>query len=113
MIQNLRRSWPGAPWVTPTVVLLLALTIYPLIYSVKVSLTGPAGFSLAPYTRLVQDRLFLQALAQTLLYTAGALTIAFVLGLAPALLIDSLGRGRSFLPAGLLAPMPLPPAVVA
>jgi ABC-type sugar transport system permease subunit len=39
MIQTLRRSWPGVPWVAPTVVLLLALSIYPLVYSVKVSLT--------------------------------------------------------------------------
>ena len=113
MIQNLRKSWPGVPWVTPTVVLLLALTIYPLVYSVKVSLTGPAGFSLANYTRLVQDQLFLQALAQTLLYTVVALAIEFVLGLALALLIDSLGRGRALFRAGLLAPMLLPPVVVA
>ena len=113
MIQTLRRSWPGVPWVAPTVVLLLALTIYPLIYSVKVSLTGPSGFSLANYTRLVQDRLFLLALAQTLLYTAIALAIEFIGGLALALLIDSLGRGRAFFRAGLLAPMLLPPVVVA
>ncbi len=113
MIQTLRRSWPGVPWVAPTVVLLLALSIYPLVYSVKVSLTGPAGFSLTNYARLVQDRLFLQALAQTLLYTAVALAIEFVLGLALALLIDSLGRGRAFFRAGLLAPMLLPPVVVA
>src|SRR5678815_3891603 len=113
MIQTLRGSWPGVPWVAPTVVLLLALSIYPLVYSVKVSLTGPAGFSMANYTRLVQDRLFLQALAQTLLYTAVALAIEFVLGFALALLIDSLGRGRAFFRAGLLAPMLLPPVVVA
>ena len=68
---------------------------------------------MANYTRLVQDRLFLQALAQTLLYTAVALSIEFVLGLALALLIDSLGRGRAFFRAGLLAPMLLPPVVVA
>ena len=113
MIQTLRRSWPGVPWVAPTVVLLLALSIYPLVYSVKVSLIGPADFSLANYTRLVQDRLFLQALARTLLYTAVALAIEFALGLALALLIDSLGRGRAFFRAGLLAPMLLPPVVVA
>src|ERR1051326_3727969 len=113
MIQTLRRLWPGVPWVAPTVVLLLALTIYPLVYSVKVSLTGPAGFSLANYTRLVQDRVFLQTLAQTLPYPAAALAIEFVVGLALALLIDSLGRGRAFFRAGLLAPMLLPPVVVA
>jgi multiple sugar transport system permease protein len=113
MIRNLQRSLPGVPWVAPAVLLLLTLTIYPLIYSVKVSLTGPAGFSLAHYARLVQDRFFLQALTQTLLYTAVALSIEFVLGFALALLIDSLAHGRGFFRAGLLAPMLLPPVVVA
>ena len=113
MIRTLRRFWPGVPWVVPTVVLLLALTIYPLVYSVKVSFTGPAGFSLANYARLLQDRLFLQAMAQTLLYTVVALAIEFALGFALALLVDSLGRGRAFVRAGLLAPMLLPPVVVA
>jgi multiple sugar transport system permease protein len=113
MMRKLQRALPGMPWVTPAVLLLLALTIYPLIYSVKVSLTGPAGFSLANYARLVHDRFFLQALAQTLLYTTVALAIEFVLGFALALLIDSLPHGRGFFRAGLLAPMLLPPVVVA
>jgi multiple sugar transport system permease protein len=113
MTRSFQRSWPGAPWVAPAVLLLLALTIYPLIYSVKMSLTGPAGFSFANYARLVQDRFFLQALGQTLVYTAVALAIEFVLGLALALLIDSLTVGRAFFRAGLLAPMLLPPVVAA
>jgi multiple sugar transport system permease protein len=108
------RTWPGVPWVAPAVALLLALSIYPLAYSVKVSLTGAGGgLTLAHYARLIQDRLFLQALIQTLLYAAVALAIEFVLGLGLALLIDSLARGRAFFRAGLLTPMLLPPVVAA
>jgi len=114
MTRSLQRTWPGVPWVAPAVALLLALSIYPLLYSIQVSFTGRAGeFTFSHYVRLTQDRLFLQALGQTLLYTAVALTFEFVLGFALALLVDSLARGRGFFRAGLLAPMLLPPVVVA
>jgi multiple sugar transport system permease protein len=113
MNRTMPRSWPGVVWVAPAMALLLALTIYPLLYSVKVSLTGPAGFTLGNYTRLIEDQFFLKALAQTAVYTAVALALEFVLGLGLALLVDSLGRGRGFFRAGLLAPMLLPPVVVA
>src|SRR5690348_5407215 len=113
MNRTMPRSWPGVVWVAPAMALLLALTIYPLLYSVKVSLTGPAGFTLGNYTRLIEDQFFLKALAQTAVYTAVALALEFVLGLGLALLVDSLGRGRGFYRAGLLAPMLLPPVVVA
>ena len=57
------------------------------------------------------DRLFSVA-AGRLVYAA-ALTVEFLLGLALALLVDSLARGRGFFRAGLLAPMLLPPVVAA
>jgi multiple sugar transport system permease protein len=114
MTGSLQRTWPGVPWVAPAVALLLALSIYPLLYSVQVSFTGRAGeFTFSHYARLTQDRLFLQALGQTFLYTAVALAVEFVLGFALALLVDSLAHGRAFFRAGLLAPMLLPPVVVA
>jgi multiple sugar transport system permease protein len=114
MTRSLQRTWPGVPWVAPAIALLLALSIYPLLYAIQVSFTGRAGeFTFSHYVRLTQDKLFLQALGQTLLYTAVALAIEFVLGFALALLVDSLPRGRGFFRAGLLAPMLLPPVVVA
>jgi len=114
MTRSLQRTWPGVPWVAPAIALLLALSIYPLLYAIQVSFTGRAGeFTFSHYVRLTQDKLFLQALGQTLLYTAVALAIEFVLGFALALLVDSLPSGRGFFRAGLLAPMLLPPVVVA
>jgi len=84
---------------------LAALSIYPLLYLVKVSLTGAHGFTLAHYARLFQDRLFTVAAAQTLLYALAALTLEFFLGLALALLVDSLAHGRALVRVSLLAPM--------
>jgi multiple sugar transport system permease protein len=92
---------------------LAGLSIYPLLYLIRVSLTDAHGFTVANYTRLFEDRLFRVAAGQTLLYAAAALTLEFSLGLGLALLVDSLARGRALIRVGLLAPMLLPPVVAA
>lgn len=104
---------PGLLWVAPALAVLLTLSIYPLFYSLKLSLTGPSGLTLANFARLFTDRYFALALGQTLVFTAAALAAEFTLGLAIALLVDSLGRGRGLFRAGLLVPMLLPPVVAA
>jgi len=103
-----RRVPEGFWWVLPALVVLVSLSIYPLIYSVKLSLSNPGNFS-----RLFSDRLFAAAGVQTIVLTAAALTVEFLLGLALAVLIDSLARGRAFFRTGLLVPMLLPPVVAA
>ena len=109
-----RRTPAGLPWVLPAMLVLVALSIYPLIFAVKVSLTNSSGgFTLGNFTRLFQDRLFGVSAVQTVILTVAALAIEFVLGLALAVLIDSLARGRTFFRAGLLVPMLLPPVVAA
>jgi multiple sugar transport system permease protein len=110
----MKRLPAGVPWIAPAVCLLFGLSIYPLIFSVKVSFTSEAGgLTLAHYARLFQDRMFSTACWQTALYATVALTVEFLLGLGLALLVDSLGRGRGVFRAGLLAPMLLPPVVAA
>ena len=108
-----RRIPPGLVWVAPALLMLGALSLYPLLYLIRASLTDSHGFTLAQYERLFRDRLLAIAAAQTLLYTGVALAAELVLGLALALLVDSLARGRSLIRAGLLAPMLLPPVVAA
>ena len=97
----------------PTVAVLLALTIYPLIYSVKISFQSNSGApTLQNFTRLVSDQFFLSALAHTFVYAAIALTIEFLLGLALAMLLHGAIRGRNWFRALLLVPLMLPPVVV-
>jgi len=97
----------------PTVAVLLALTIYPLIYSVKISLHGESGnWTLQNFTRLFADQFFLSALAHTIVYAAIALTFEFLIGLSLALLLNEQMRGQSVFRALLLLPMMLPPVVV-
>jgi ABC-type sugar transport systems, permease components len=102
--------------VAPTVAVLLALSIYPLIYSIRVSFqTGMgqrAAWSLGNFARLASDRFFLDALGHTLVYALVALTFEFLLGLGLAVLLNEKLRGRNFFRALLLVPMMLPPVVV-
>ncbi|HYM11477.1 MAG TPA: sugar ABC transporter permease [Bryobacterales bacterium] len=105
-----RSQWP---WLAPTLLVLVALSIYPLIFAVEVSLRTPSGYGLGNFTRLATDRLFLISLWQTIAYTASALAVEFALGLALALLVNREFRGRGLLRSILLIPMLLPPVVVA
>ncbi|MEO6390379.1 MAG: sugar ABC transporter permease, partial [Pyrinomonadaceae bacterium] len=100
----------------PAVCVLLALSIYPLVYAVRVSLTTGEGdaahWSFANFTRLAADGFFLTALAHTLLYALFALTFEFILGLGLALLLNERIHGRGLFRVSLLAPMMIPPVVV-
>src|SRR5262249_47431741 len=92
------------------------LSIYPLFYSVKISLQveSAAGlrWGLQNFVCLTRDRFFLSALVHTFVYAAVALTIEFLLGLALALLLNGSLRARGVFRTMLLVPMMLPPVVV-
>lgn len=102
--------------IAPTVAVLLALSIYPLFYAVKVSLQSGSGeaahWSLANFARLASDTFFLSALAHTFVYAVIALTFEFLLGLGLAVMLDRPLGGRSLFRSALLIPMMLPPVVV-
>lgn len=109
-----RRVPAGFAWVAPSILVLLALSIYPLIFSVKVALTGAAGSpTFENFARLMHDRVFAAAAVQTAVFTLLALALEFVLGLALALLVDALAHARSVFRAAILVPMLLPPVVAA
>jgi len=104
-------------FLTPSVLLLLGLTVYPLLYIVRLSLhrgtaAGEIFVGLENFRRLFADPFLLQAAAQTLLLTFGALAVEFLLGLGLALLLDAQLRGRHFWRALFLLPLFLPPVVV-
>lgn len=123
--RNLRTHWErtrggerALPYllIAPTVAVLVALSIYPLVYAVKVSLQADSGegarWTFQNFARLLSDDFFLSALAHTLVYAVIALTVEFLLGLTLAVLLNREMRGRSFFRAALLVPMMLPPVVV-
>jgi multiple sugar transport system permease protein len=100
----------------PSVFVLAALSIYPLVHAVSLSLQVESGgisrWSLGNFIRLFSDRFFLASLGHTLVFAVSALTLEFCLGLTLAILLNGQMRGRGFFRAGLLAPMMLPAVVV-
>jgi multiple sugar transport system permease protein len=104
----------------PTVLLLLALTIYPLIYSVITMLhtvnvrTGESTFvGLQNFIEIAKDAFFWNALKNTAIYTSVGVAIEFFIGLGLAVLLTSDIRGRGIFRSLLLTPMMLPPIVAA
>lgn len=97
--------------IAPAVAVLLGLSIYPLIYSITISLQIGDAWGVGNFTRLFSDNFFFTAMAHTFVFAAAALTCEFLLGLGLALLLNNQIRGRGFFRATLLVPMMLPPVV--
>ena len=110
-------------WVllTPAVMVLLGLTVFPTIYMFTVSFQkfNPADPSanefigLANFARLFSDDKFHNALQNTMLFTSVAVAAEFVIGLSFALLADKYILRLNFIKTILLIPMMLPPIAVA
>ena len=109
----LRASWLPYVLIAPAVAVLLALSIYPLIYSITVSLQVGESWGFGNFTRLFSDNFFLTAMGHTFVYAGAALTCEFLLGLGLAVLLNTQLRGRGLFRAALLVPMMLPPVVAA
>src|SRR5262245_7218060 len=94
-----RREWL-LPYglIAPAVAVLLALSIYPLIHSITISLHQETAsglvWSLGHFKRLASDGFFRTAMVHTFVYAVAALTCEFVLGLSLALLLNGQIRGR-------------------
>jgi multiple sugar transport system permease protein len=108
-------------FVAPTIFLLLAINIFPLAWTIRLSLTNyranRAGaelewVGLRNYTRILTDRdiwLTMQATAHFLIWT---LILQVVLGFALAYLINKKFRGNDLWTTIIVLPMMLSPAVV-
>lgn len=104
----------------PFFVFLGVFTVYPIIASfyytlndITLSHLKPEFIGIGNYVKLFSDKLFRQALTQTLLYLAFHTAVGVPLGLGIALLLNEEFRGRSFARACLLIPWSTPPIVAA
>jgi multiple sugar transport system permease protein len=103
----------------PAALLVLGLTVYPLIYSVRISLERRTGFAepefvgLDNFSRLLHDEFFWNALEVTAVFTFGAVSIELVLGFALALVVAAReSRLTRWLRTIYLLPMIVAPIVV-
>lgn len=106
------------PWLAPTFAMILAFGLYPLGYSVWLSLHQRNPFTrvdefsgLANWANALTDQRFLDSLLVTVEYTVICLVIQLALGIAIALLLDCDRRGYGVLKALMTLPLVVPPAV--
>ena len=110
-------------WVmlAPAVIVLLVLVAFPTVYMFTVAFQkfNPAQMGanewigLDNFARLLTDQKFHNALKNTLVFTAVAVSLEFLLGLGFALLVDKYLQRLTFIKTILLIPMMLPPIAVA
>jgi multiple sugar transport system permease protein len=107
-------------FIGPTMVLLLAINIFPLIWAIRLSFTGfmanlpnPARFiGVDNYVDILTDEDVWQHLQATAHFVFSTIALQVVIGLGLALLINQKFRGHSFWTTVILLPMMLSPAVV-
>ena len=107
-------------WVmlAPSLVLLLGISVFPLLYSVQISLFSfrfgsPYKFvGVDNYLHLFRDRGFWDALAITTIFTFFAVTIEFLLGLGLALLVAGDFRLKGLFRTAFMLPMIVTPVIV-
>ena len=108
-------------FITPTVLVLLAINIFPLIWTIRLSFTGyRANRPNAPLRWLGLDRSsdilhdpdVWAAMQVTARFVVATITIETCLGFLLAYLIDRKFRGHAFWTTVILIPMMLSPAVV-
>lgn len=103
----------------PSVAVMALLMVVPLATTVWLGfhrlllrdLKNPSWIGLQNYTDLLTDPEFWTAFRWTMLFVAIVVPIQMVLGLAVALMLDRVVRGRSFYMAALLTPFIVTPVV--
>src|SRR5216684_3693815 len=108
-------------FITPTIALLLAINIFPLIWTVRLSFTNfranrpnalIKSIGLENYASILTDPEIWAGMQVTARFVIATIVIETVLGFALAYLIDRKFRGHGFWTTVILIPMMLSPAVV-
>jgi multiple sugar transport system permease protein len=108
-------------FLTPTMVLLLAIAIFPLIWSLYLSFTqynvnrraDPVWIGFANYQRLLNDPEIWARFSDTARFVIPAVVIELLLGFGLAFLLNRNFKGRGFIVTTMLIPMMLSPLIVA
>ena len=108
---------------SPTIIVMLLLTVYPLLFTVYYSFTdynllksrtkGVNFIAFDNYTKLLQNPIFRSAILTTVKFTICAVLLETAIGLLIALFVNSLHRGQKAMRTLLLLPYLLPTVTVA
>jgi multiple sugar transport system permease protein/N,N'-diacetylchitobiose transport system permease protein len=104
----------------PTLIIVLGLTIYPVVYALWISLhrydlirsrNAMPFIGLANYVDIVSSRYFWDSAWRTLYFTIVSLIVQVILGLAMALILNENFKGRNVVRALILIPWAIPTIV--
>ncbi len=116
-----RRSQIGYAFEAPAIIVLAAITVFPLCYNLWLSfqhrvLTEPLAnhpVGLANYQSLLEDGQFWHDLLRTLMFTGISVSVELALGMVLALVVSKKFRARALVRASILIPWAIPTAVSA
>ena len=112
-INRKRLARMGWGFSLPALIVIAAVTIFPIVYSVimslnKVTVTGSGfsldGFTFSNYNLLIHASLWRDALFFTVYYTVITVIVELVLGTCIALVLERLVKGRGYMMALMLLP---------
>jgi multiple sugar transport system permease protein len=116
---RLRDEWLGVLFIAPTLLVLVTLLFYPVVYNFYISLFQKHAFlpietyvGLGNYRELLADREFWLSLLNGTVYTVGTVALQLVLGVGSALVLHESFKGRGFTRASVLFPYVVPTIVV-
>ena len=107
------------PFVVPALVVVLAVIIFPWVFTIWMSLNqwkvgSPTTFvGLANYLRLPNDPRFVEAVGHTVVYTALSVLLPLILGTFAAVVFHANFPGRGFLRGVFIMPMMATPVAIA
>jgi len=111
-----RSYWP---FVLPALIVVLAVIVFPWVFTIWMSLNewkvgSPTTFvGLANYLRLPTDERFIEAIGHTLIYTVLSVLLPLIFGTLAAVIFHARFPFRGFLRAGFIMPMMATPVAVA
>ena len=112
-VNRKRLARMGWAFSAPALLVIAAVTIFPIVYSVimsfnNVTVTGSGfsldGFTMSNYNLLIHSSLWRDALIFTLYYTLVTVVVELILGTCIALVLERLVAGRGWMMALLLIP---------
>jgi multiple sugar transport system permease protein len=109
----------GRVFITPALLLMALVALFPVIYAFVISLQsytgrlheGFAGFD--NYVEALTDEQFWASLRFTLIFTVTSVAAEFLIGLGFALLMNQVFRGRGVTRAAILVPWVIPTVIAA
>lgn len=113
------RTALGRLFLTPSMVLMGVVALFPVLYAVVISLSvydgrERLGFGgLTNYAEALSAPRFWSSLWATLLFTVTSVSIEFVIGLGFALVMNQAFRGRGLTRAAILVPWVIPTVIAA